>query len=161
MTVPCPGRQRLSQRLEHQSLNIEVAGGRPVGDTPLRFDIVGDDGTISLVGGTARRFHSGRLEFEIDGQPQPTASDPALPDAAVNVAGLSIWSAPAVRGPRTAPACRRARTGVVLRPAIRYVSSLIRLRATIATTSRVDRKDYDRRNGCVWSQLQKIGVGRR
>ena len=78
----------LARSMTGAPLNVEVAGRRPVGDTPFRFDIVGESGTISLVGGAARGFQSGRLELEIDGQRQHTDAHAALPDAAINVAGL-------------------------------------------------------------------------
>lgn len=82
----------LARTVTGTPLSVEVAGGRPAGDTPFRFDIVGEQGTISLVGGAARGFQSGRLELEINGQRTSTddPSNGSLPDTALNVAGLYL-----------------------------------------------------------------------
>ncbi len=67
-------------------LAIEVAGGRPAA-TPFRFEIVGETGTLALVGGAPRGFQSGRLTLLRDGEPQAVDEGglAALPDAALNV----------------------------------------------------------------------------
>ena len=71
-------------------LSVEVAGGRPPGDTPFRFELTGEKGQLVLDGGAARGFRSGRLRLLIDGKPEPVDEGEVgnLPDAAVNVAGL-------------------------------------------------------------------------
>ena len=69
---------------------VEVAGGRPTGETPFRLEITGDQATLALVGGAAPGFQAGRLTLTLDGEPQDVdeGETAALPDAAVNVAGV-------------------------------------------------------------------------
>ncbi len=67
-------------------LAVEVAGGRPA-PTPFRFEIVGETGSIALVGGAPRGFQSGRLRLLLNGEPQAIDKGELahLPDAALNV----------------------------------------------------------------------------
>ncbi len=67
-------------------LAVEVAGGRPA-PTPFRFEIVGEAGTVALVGGAPRGFQSGRLALLLNGAPQAVDEGELapLPDAALNV----------------------------------------------------------------------------
>ena len=69
------------------TLAIEVAGGWPP-PTPFRFDITGEAGTVSLEGGAARGFQSGRLRLLLNRAEQPLREGElaGLPDAALNVA---------------------------------------------------------------------------
>lgn len=81
----------LQGRLARQAaLSIEVAGGRPSGAVPFRFEITGDKGSLVLEGGALRGFQSGRLRLLLDGEEQPVEEGEAagLPDAAVNVAAI-------------------------------------------------------------------------
>ncbi len=68
------------------TLAVEVAGGRP--KSPFRFEIVGENGMLTLEGGAPRGFQSGRLRLLIDGEPQAVDEGELaeLPDAALNVA---------------------------------------------------------------------------
>ncbi|MHA3703255.1 Gfo/Idh/MocA family protein [Jatrophihabitans sp. YIM 134969] len=69
---------------------VQVAGGRPVHDTPFRLEVTGTDGTLVLRGGTPRGFQAGRLHLEHDGE-RVEVTDRAtdgLPDPVVNVAGV-------------------------------------------------------------------------
>lgn len=70
------------------TLNLEVAGGRPVGDTPFRLDVVGTEGSLTLTGGAARGFQAGPLALALDGTPVQLPVDPfdGLPTSVVNVA---------------------------------------------------------------------------
>lgn len=52
-----------------RAVSVEVAGGRPAGDTPFRVDIVGERGTLGVRGGAARGFQAGRLTLLRDHQP--------------------------------------------------------------------------------------------
>ena len=72
------------------ALSVEVAGGRPANDTPFRFEVTGEEGSLILEGGAARGFQSGRLRLRLKGETQPVDEGElaALPDAAVNVAGV-------------------------------------------------------------------------
>ena len=69
------------------ALTGEVAGGRPPG-TPFHFEITGDSGVLTLIGGAPRGFQSGRLRLLLDGEPQGVDEGElaSLPDAALNVA---------------------------------------------------------------------------
>ncbi|MCQ8239290.1 Gfo/Idh/MocA family protein [Rhizosaccharibacter radicis] len=71
------------------ALTIEVAGGWPADATPFRFEISGDSGRLSLEGGAARGFQSGRLRLFLNGAEQAVEEGELadLPDAALNVAG--------------------------------------------------------------------------
>ena len=87
------------------AVTIEVAGGRPA-PTPFRFEIVGETGTLSLEGGAARGFQSGRLRLLLDGVAQPVDEGElaALPPAALNVAATYAGLRDAVgQGRRPAP----------------------------------------------------------
>ena len=70
------------------ALVLEVAGGRPADATPFRFEIVGEDGRLTLAGGGARGFQAGRQTLLRDGA--PVELDGGLPgdvpDVAVNLA---------------------------------------------------------------------------
>lgn len=68
---------------------IEVAGGRPQGDTPFRLEITGEAGTLLLSGGAMRGFQAGRLVLSINGTPEQVAHGSSdLSDGATNVAGI-------------------------------------------------------------------------
>ena len=71
-------------------LSVEVAGGRPPGDTPFRLEVTGEKGSLVLDGGAARGFQSGRLRLRVDGQTQPVDEGEVgpMPDGAANVAGV-------------------------------------------------------------------------
>lgn len=71
------------------ALSVEVAGGRPP-DTPFRFEVTGETGTLVLEGGAPRGFQSGRLQLSVNGEPQSIAEGEAasMPDTAANVAGV-------------------------------------------------------------------------
>lgn len=87
------------------ALSIEVAGGRPP-ETPFRMEIVGDHGVLALDGGAPRGFQSGRLRLSLNGEPQRVAGNEtgALPDSAVNVAGVYAAIRDDIhRGTSTAP----------------------------------------------------------
>lgn len=72
------------------ALAVQVVGGRPADDTPFRLDVVGADGVLTLDGGAARGFQSGRLHLSLDHEPVAIdeGETAALPDAVVNVAGV-------------------------------------------------------------------------
>lgn len=67
-------------------LAVEVAGGRTA-STPFRFEVVGETGTLALVGGASRGFQSGRLTLLLNDEPQAVDEGELamLPDAALNV----------------------------------------------------------------------------
>jgi predicted dehydrogenase len=68
------------------ALAVQVIGGRPVGETPFRMDIVGDAGALTLTGGALRGFQAGLLNLTVNGKPVLTApAAPELPESAVNV----------------------------------------------------------------------------
>ena len=71
-------------------ITVEVAGGRPPGDTPFRLEVTGEKGGLVLDGGAARGFQSGRLRLRVDGQTQPVDEGEVgpMPDGAANVAGV-------------------------------------------------------------------------
>ena len=86
-------------------VSIEVAGGRPADDTPFRFEITGETGTLVLEGGAPRGFQSGRLRLLLDNQEQRLDGVPAAsPETAASVAGIyaalrddirnGTWTAP-------------------------------------------------------------------
>ncbi len=70
------------------TLAAEVMGGRSNGPTPFELVVTGDRGELSLAGGAARGFQSGRLALSLDGEQQDIDEGKlaGLPDAAVNVA---------------------------------------------------------------------------
>ncbi len=68
---------------------IEVAGGRK-GDTPFYLDIMGERGSLRLDGGAPRGLQSGRIGLIENGH-RVTVDEgelAAMPDAAINVAGV-------------------------------------------------------------------------
>ena len=85
------------------ALSVQVVGGRPMNDTPFRFDIVGDNGVLSLTGGALRGFQSGLLELSLNGEPVAIdRSELAAP--VVNVAGVyAALRDDLANGTRTAP----------------------------------------------------------
>ncbi len=70
------------------ALAVQIAGGRPVHDTPFRLDIVGEDGVLTIEGGAPRGFQSGVLRLSMNAEPIEIddGETAALPDAVVNVA---------------------------------------------------------------------------
>lgn len=78
-----------SRLLKGGTLSVEVAGGRPP-ETPFRFEVVGEAGTLQLDGGAARGFQSGRLRMSLNGVPHEVDEGElaTMPDAAANVAGI-------------------------------------------------------------------------
>ncbi len=70
------------------ALAVQVAGGRPVGDTPFRMDVVGEDGVLRIEGGAPRGFQSGVLGLSLNGETVEIDGGKlaALPDSVVNVA---------------------------------------------------------------------------
>jgi predicted dehydrogenase len=69
------------------ALSVQVIGGRPIGETPFRMDIVGELGTLTLTGGALRGFQAGLLDLTLNGEPVRTAAgSPELPESAMNVA---------------------------------------------------------------------------
>ena len=44
-------------------LMVQVAGGRPPEDTPFRFEVIGERGSLVLDGDAPRGFQSGRLRL--------------------------------------------------------------------------------------------------
>ena len=71
-------------------LSLEVSGGLPPDKTPFHFEISCEKGTLVLSGGAARGFQAGSLELLVNGQSQPVDASEvgAMPDSAINVAGL-------------------------------------------------------------------------
>ena len=72
------------------ALAVQVAGGRPPGDTPFRLDIQGEHGTLTLEGGGDRGFQAGVMQLRQDGKPVAVADATGgdLPDFVVHVAHL-------------------------------------------------------------------------
>lgn len=72
-----------------RALGVEVAGGRPPG-SPFYLEIIGEEGTLTLEATAPRGFQSGRLRLNLNGNPEPVDDTAlgALPDAALNVAGV-------------------------------------------------------------------------
>ena len=68
---------------------LEVAGGRTK-ETPFHLDLIGEAGHLRLDGGASRGLQSGRIGLVRDGVRQQVDEGElaALPDAAVNVAGV-------------------------------------------------------------------------
>ncbi|MGI4951890.1 MAG: Gfo/Idh/MocA family protein, partial [Janthinobacterium lividum] len=71
------------------ALSVEVAGGRPPEATPFLFEVTGEAGVVTLQGGAARGFQSGRLRLLLNGAEQGVDEGEvaAMPDTAANVAG--------------------------------------------------------------------------
>ncbi len=71
-------------------VGIEVAGGRPAGNTPFLFQVVGEKGELLLAGGAPRGFQSGKLRLSMNGQEQEVDEGElaGLPENAFNVAGV-------------------------------------------------------------------------
>ncbi len=71
------------------ALSVEVAGGRSPEATPFLFEVTGDKGILTLEGGAARGFQSGRLRLLLNGAEQKVDEGEvaAMPDTAANVAG--------------------------------------------------------------------------
>ena len=93
-------------------LAVEAAGGRPADDTPFRFEIVGEQATLELVGGSPRGFQAGTIALHVDGRPEPVddAMVADLPATAVNVASnYAALRDDIVEGTRTAPDFEHAR----------------------------------------------------
>ncbi len=72
------------------AFSAEIAGGRPDGHTPFELLVFGDKGELSLTGGAARGFQSGRLDLSLNGEPQKVDEGELAPlvDTAINVAGV-------------------------------------------------------------------------
>jgi predicted dehydrogenase len=71
------------------TFSAEIVGGRPVPFAPFRLTVLGEDGTIELVGGAPRGFQTSELRLLVDGVDEPTdAPAPGLGASAVNVAGV-------------------------------------------------------------------------
>lgn len=72
------------------ALLVQVAGGRPADDTPFRLDLVGTDGTVSLLGGAPRGYQAGVLHLRLDNKPVDVDDGElaGLPESVVNVASV-------------------------------------------------------------------------
>ena len=72
------------------ALSVEVAGGRPPEATSFSFEVTGEGGTLTLDGGAARGFQSGRLRLLLKGEMQFVDEGEVadMPDTAANVAGV-------------------------------------------------------------------------
>ncbi len=69
------------------SATVEIAGGRPSGDTPFRLELEAERGTLVLTGGAPRGFQAGVLELTVNGGRGDVAEQRVF-DTVVNVAGL-------------------------------------------------------------------------
>ena len=68
---------------------IEVAGGRPEGNTPFRLEVTGTDGILLLQGGALRGFQAGPLSLSLNGRADASArASEGLSEGAANVAGI-------------------------------------------------------------------------
>lgn len=88
------------------ALAVQVAGGRPAGDTPFRMDVVGENGVLTLEGGAPRGFQSGLLSLTVNAEPVEVldTETTALPDSVVNVARVyASLRDDVVNGTSTAP----------------------------------------------------------
>lgn len=88
------------------TLAAEVIGGRPAGSTPFRMEVLGEDGSLTLLGGGPRGFQAGRLRLTVDRQDVRLDDDPlnALADPVVNVAHVyAALRDDIVAGTSTAP----------------------------------------------------------
>jgi predicted dehydrogenase len=74
------------------ALAVELAGGRPP-DAPFRLHVVGENGTLSLDGGSPWwGFQAGRIRLALNGEPQSIDEGEAgsMPDTAANVASVYV-----------------------------------------------------------------------
>ena len=73
-------------------VGIEVDGGRPASASRFRFEITGENGTMTLEGGAAVGFQAGRLSLAVNGTPELIEEGElaALPDYAVNVGAMYL-----------------------------------------------------------------------
>jgi predicted dehydrogenase len=71
-------------------LSVEVAGGRPNGQTPFSFHIAGEKGELLLEGGAPRGFQSGELQLRLNEKVQQVDEGEldGLTESALNVAGM-------------------------------------------------------------------------
>jgi len=83
-----PDHVLLHGRLADGALAVQIAGGRPADDTAFRMDVVGEDGVLTIEGGTPRGFQSGLLSLSLNAEPVAVddGETAALPDSVVNVA---------------------------------------------------------------------------
>ncbi len=70
------------------ALSLEVAGGRRTGT--FRFEVIGEEGCLTVEGGAARGFQAGRLRLSLNGREERVEEGElaVLPDVAANVAGI-------------------------------------------------------------------------
>lgn len=98
----------LSVLAHHQNgcvLNAEIDSNR-LPDPPFRFEIIGTQGTLELIGGDPHGFQGGRLQMHssLPSQPVAPAIPDDVPDSAVNVAELYAQFAKDIReNTRTVP----------------------------------------------------------
>lgn len=93
------------------ALAVQIAGGRPVDDTPFRMEIVGEDRVITLTGGAPRGFQAGVLSVSINAEAVEVADTETagLPDSVVNVAGVyAALRDDIINGTSTAPTFQHA-----------------------------------------------------
>lgn len=71
-------------------VGVEVSGGRQSSGATFRFDITGEQQSLTLVGGAAVGFQAGRLQLLLDGERQAIDEGElaGLPDAAANVGAM-------------------------------------------------------------------------
>jgi predicted dehydrogenase len=71
-------------------LSVEVAAGRPKGQTPFSFHVVGEKGELLLEGGAPRGFQSGELQLRLNEKVQQVDEGEldGLTESALNVAGM-------------------------------------------------------------------------
>jgi predicted dehydrogenase len=71
-------------------VGIEIDGGKQPGDTRFRFEITGEQGSITLEGGAAVGFQAGRLALLMSGVRQSVEEGElaSLPEAAANVGAM-------------------------------------------------------------------------
>ena len=79
-----------SRLLAGAGVGIEVDGGRSPGDTRFRFEITGEQGSMTLEGGAAVGFQAGRLTLLMNGERQSVEEGElaCLPEAAANVGAM-------------------------------------------------------------------------
>ena len=91
--------------------SLEVGGDRPA-DTPFTCEVIGDTGTLRLIGGHPHGFQAGELRLELDGEHVPLDAPLAsggLRGAAANVGEVYAMLARDIRdGTRTVPDFRHA-----------------------------------------------------
>ena len=107
-----------------EALALEIQGGRPP-QTPFRFEIVGDKGTLALEGGAARGFQSGRLSLTVNGEPQIVEDGElaGLDDAALNVGGMYALLRDSIH------------SGVAPQPDFEHAARLNRMMDSLATAA--------------------------